>query len=62
MGASQFEQSAGALKRKYWWKNLKVNKLYKIEILFVSETLFLLNLDDAHIRRCYWYISYCRYW
>lgn len=23
MGASQFEQSAGALKRKYWWKNLK---------------------------------------
>ena len=24
MGASQFEQSAGALKRKYWWKNLKV--------------------------------------
>jgi hypothetical protein len=40
MGASQFEQSAGALKRKYWWKNLKVNKLCKIEILFVSETLF----------------------
>ena len=25
MGASQFEQSAGALKRKYWWKNLKVS-------------------------------------
>lgn len=24
MGASQFEQSAGALKRKYWWKNLKM--------------------------------------
>jgi hypothetical protein len=24
MGASQFEQAAGALKRKYWWKNLKV--------------------------------------
>jgi len=24
MGASQFEQSAGALKRKFWWKNLKV--------------------------------------
>ena len=29
MGASQFEQSAGALKRKYWWKNLKVNKLFE---------------------------------
>ncbi len=24
MGASQFEQSAGALKRKFWWKNLKM--------------------------------------
>ncbi|CAG0901493.1 unnamed protein product [Darwinula stevensoni] len=23
-GASQFEQSAGKLKRKYWWKNLKM--------------------------------------
>ncbi|GFG36830.1 hypothetical protein Cfor_08655, partial [Coptotermes formosanus] len=22
-GASQFEQQAGKLKRKYWWKNLK---------------------------------------
>ena len=24
MGASQFEQQAGKLKRKYWWKNLKM--------------------------------------
>lgn len=23
-GASQFEQQAGKLKRKYWWKNIKV--------------------------------------
>lgn len=23
-GASQFEQQAGKLKRKYWWKNLKM--------------------------------------
>ncbi len=23
-GASQFEQQAGKLKRKFWWKNLKV--------------------------------------
>ena len=23
-GASQFEQQAGKLKRKYWWQNLKV--------------------------------------
>lgn len=24
MGASQFEQQASRLKRKYWWKNLKM--------------------------------------
>lgn len=24
-GASQFETSAAKLKRKYWWKNLKVS-------------------------------------
>ena len=25
-GASQFEASAGKLKRKYWWKNCKVKQ------------------------------------
>lgn len=25
-GASQFETSAAKLKRKYWWKNIKVSK------------------------------------
>ena len=24
MGAAQFEQQAGKLKRKYWWKNVKL--------------------------------------
>lgn len=27
VGASQFESSAAKLKRKYWWKNCKVNFL-----------------------------------
>ncbi|OXB51483.1 hypothetical protein ASZ78_012808 [Callipepla squamata] len=27
-GASQFETSAAKLKRKYWWKNLKVTPQY----------------------------------
>lgn len=27
-GASQFEQQAGKLKRKMWWKNLKVSTVY----------------------------------
>lgn len=35
MGASQFEQSAGALKRKYWWKNLKV-EFFKFMINFAK--------------------------
>jgi vesicle-associated membrane protein 2 len=26
-GASQFEQQAGKLKRKFWWKNLKVKNI-----------------------------------
>jgi len=27
-GASQFEASAGKLKRKFWWKNMKVLHLF----------------------------------
>jgi len=27
-GASQFEASAGKLKRKFWWKNMKVSHLF----------------------------------
>jgi len=29
--AAQFEQHAGKLKRKYWWKNMKVNNKIKNE-------------------------------
>jgi vesicle-associated membrane protein 2 len=34
-GASQFEQQAGKLKRKFWWKNLKVNNFIHISSLGV---------------------------
>jgi len=27
-GASQFEASAGKLKRKFWWKNMKVSQIF----------------------------------
>lgn len=27
-GASQFEQQAGKLKRKFWWKNCKVSSFF----------------------------------
>ena len=32
-GASQFEASAGKLKRKYWWKNCKVWKLQPFPVV-----------------------------
>ncbi len=35
MGASQFEQSAGALKRKFWWKNLKVRPIWYVFLVTI---------------------------
>lgn len=46
-GASQFEQQAGKLKRKYWWQNLKVS--LSIVKMIISKTFIILNLDDAHL-------------
>lgn len=31
-GASQFEASAGKLKRKYWWKNCKVLEWIPLDV------------------------------
>ena len=39
MGASQFEQSAGALKRKFWWKNLKVSHFLETS-MHTDEVMF----------------------
>lgn len=39
MGASQFESSAAKLKRKYWWKNCKVNFLVLFPLLFPGPQL-----------------------
>ena len=41
MGASQFEQSAGALKNKFWLKNLKARIIFAYFFLF--EFIFGLN-------------------
>lgn len=30
--AAQFEQHAGKLKRKYWWKNMKVDERGKLSV------------------------------
>lgn len=43
-GASQFEQQAGKLKRKYWWQNLKVCFHSRIRMLDIDDY----RLDDAH--------------
>lgn len=37
-GASQFESSAAKLKRKYWWKNCKVNFLVPSSIFSWAST------------------------
>jgi len=34
-GASQFEQQAGKLKRKYWWKNLKMMLIIGVIFLVI---------------------------
>jgi len=34
-GASQFEQQAGKLKRKYWWKNLKMMMVIGVIFLII---------------------------
>lgn len=38
MGASQFESSAAKLKRKYWWKNCKVNFLILSPFFFLGHS------------------------
>ncbi|KAI7693169.1 Synaptobrevin [Sarcoptes scabiei] len=41
-GASQFEQQAGKLKRKYWWKNLK---MIAIAVAIIIILIFVLGND-----------------
>lgn len=36
-GASQFEQQAGKLKNKFWWKNMKVMNFVGITLLHVAD-------------------------
>lgn len=50
MGASQFEQSAGALKRKYWWKNLKMMLILGgvIGILVIVVIVWIVNSVKAN--------------
>ena len=44
-GASQFEQQAGKLKRKFWWKNLKVRDHGMEQTKFSWTNLYLNHLD-----------------
>ncbi|KDR23890.1 Synaptobrevin [Zootermopsis nevadensis] len=40
-GASQFEQQAGKLKRKYWWKNLKMMIIMGVIALLLITVLIV---------------------
>lgn len=44
-GASQFEQQAGKLKRKFWWKNLKVRGHGMEQTKFSWTNLYSNHLD-----------------
>jgi len=50
MGASQFEQSAGALKRKFWWKNLKMWIILSIVVtlLLVGIIIWVVNSTKSN--------------
>lgn len=39
-GASQFEQQAGRLKRKYWWKDMKMMAILAVVILVILIIMF----------------------
>lgn len=39
-GASQFEQQAGRLKRKYWWKDMKMMIILAVIVLVILFILF----------------------
>jgi len=44
-GASQFEQQAGKLKRKYWWKNLKMIAIL-VAIVLIILIIIILSFGD----------------
>lgn len=51
-GASQFEQQAGKLKRKFWLQNLKVRKITKLPrclLQKVSQKLHSIESQSYHI-------------
>ena len=39
-GASQFEQQAGRLKRKYWWKDMKMCAILAVVVLIIIIIMF----------------------
>ncbi|CAF4399882.1 unnamed protein product [Rotaria socialis] len=59
-GASQFTTNASKLKRKYWWKNVKVNKLMHGADDFMYLSKRLRHVDHSHY--CYYRFDYCYCW
>ncbi|KAH9405051.1 Synaptobrevin [Tyrophagus putrescentiae] len=49
-GASQFEQQAGKLKRKYWWKNIKLMLILAI-ILIVIIIIIIVGFEASTMSR-----------
>jgi hypothetical protein len=58
-GASQFEASAGKLKRKFWWKNCKVKYVCGFYLHFIilygcpNNNISFEGLNTHYQTRCY---------
>lgn len=52
-GAAQFEQQAGKLKRKYWWKNLKM----MIIIGIIAAIILIIIIGTFYILSCSYLIT-----
>ena len=58
VGASQFEASAGKLKRKMWWKNIKVSHIGILKaIIHTTSSVMLVNVIMLNFHSFYCYVK-----
>uniref|UniRef100_A0A8W8K4R1 V-SNARE coiled-coil homology domain-containing protein n=1 Tax=Magallana gigas TaxID=29159 RepID=A0A8W8K4R1_MAGGI len=57
-GASQFEASAGKLKRKYWWKNCKMMIILGVIIAVI--VIIIIDVVNSYCNHSYYNHNNCR--
>lgn len=53
-GGKRFEQQAQKLKRKYWWKNLKMMIILGI----IGGIILIIIIGESSVSICYWSVSF----